>query len=179
MAGNLNSGRSYLIAAVTKSKWFCKATSKNFKKNQIHNWTNKSQKPAESSYIHKWTMPHTVLFWRNRGSLCCFFLCSGRILTTAHIPWERYTMLLLLLPSCSSLYIPRLFYSNRPVIVHTGVTFFLKKHHHCSRFSSKHSCCEMYLWTVKEDFLKNQWLLFQKGCKFIVVPYAHKKNCAI
>ena len=54
---------------------------------------------------------------------------SGRILTTAHIPWERYTMLLLLLPSCSSLYIPRLFYSNRPVIVHTGVTFFLKRHH--------------------------------------------------
>ena len=99
------------------------------KKNQIRNWTNKSQKPAESSYIHKWTMPHTVLFWRNRGSLCCFFLCSGRILTTAHIPWERYTMLLLLLPSCSSLYIPRLFYSNRPVIVHTGVTFFLKRHH--------------------------------------------------
>ena len=98
-------------------------------KNQIRNWTNKSQKPAESSYIHKWTMPHTVLFWRNRGSLCCFFLCSGRILTTAHIPWERYTMLLLLLPSCSSLYIPRLFYSNRPVIVHTGVTFFLKRHH--------------------------------------------------
>ena len=81
------------------------------------------------TYIYKWTMPHTVLFWRNRGSLCCFFLCSGRILTTAHIPWERYTMLLLLLPSCSSLYIPRLFYSNRPVIVHTGVTFFLKRHH--------------------------------------------------
>ena len=107
-----------------------KSNKQKFQKiNQIHNWTNKSQKPAESSYIHKWTMPHTVLFWRNRGSLCCFFLCSGRILTTAHIPWERYTMLLLLLPSCSSLYIPRLFYSNRPVIVHTGVTFFLKRHH--------------------------------------------------
>ena len=105
-----------------------KSNKQKFQKKKI-SWTNKSQKPAESSYTHKWTMPHTVLFWCNRGSLCCFFLCSGRILTTAHIPWERYTMLLLLLPSCSSLYIPRLFYSNRPVIVHIGVTFFRKKHH--------------------------------------------------
>ena len=150
-------------------------------KNQIRNWTNKSQKPAESSYIHKWTMPHTVLFWRNRGSLCCFFLCSGRILTTAHIPWERYTMLLLLLPSCSSLYIPRLFYSNRPVIVHTGVAFFLKGHH-CffSQDFQVENCVVkcIHKWQRK-IFLKNQWLLLQKGCKSIVVPYAHKKNCAI